>query len=306
MATVGENRFQLLLSAFYFSVRFLPRLPQPLRFQRRKRKLPIKITVASIKEFTTALAAPEMEGRGTMQPGGEKAANWIADRFKQLGLKPLGDKDSYLQKVEFKEITTIPETMFQIGDEQLIHGTDFGILPMNNGNKNISGEMVFVAYGIVADSVKRNDLKGIDVSGKIVVMLDGPPTDIPKEAWDKQKASFIFRQMLIQKGATALVTIGHGREENSPETSISYFSRRQISMTDESGYPAFVPPFIYVSSKAAEKLFAKSGVTLKDALQQADSNDFKPFKLNQKAKLVAKYKTQKGAAYNVAGYHRRL
>ena len=43
-------------------------------------------------------------------------------------------------------------------------------------------------------------------------------------------------------------------------------------------------------------------MTLKDALQQAESNDFKPFKLNQKAKLVAKYKTQKGAAYNVAGY----
>ena len=40
-----------------------------------------KITVASIKEYTTALASPEMEGRGTMQPGGEKAANWIADTF---------------------------------------------------------------------------------------------------------------------------------------------------------------------------------------------------------------------------------
>ena len=108
--------------------------------------------------------------------------------------------------------------------------------------------------------------------------------------------------MLMQKGAAAIVYIGHGREENPPEESISYFSRRQITMPDEKGYPEFVPPFIYVSSKAAEKLFAKSGVTLKDALQQAESNDFKPFKLNQKAKIVAKYKTTKGAAYNVAGY----
>ena len=46
-----------------------------------------KITVASIREFTTALAAPEMEGRGTMQPGGDKAANWIADKFKKLRFK---------------------------------------------------------------------------------------------------------------------------------------------------------------------------------------------------------------------------
>ena len=49
-----------------------------------------KITIASIKDATVALSAKEMEGRGTMQPGGDKAANWIADRFKQFGLKPLG------------------------------------------------------------------------------------------------------------------------------------------------------------------------------------------------------------------------
>ena len=63
---------------------------------------------------------------------------------------------------------------------------------MNNGNKNVSGEMVFVAYGIRADSIKRDDLKGIDVSGKIVVMLDGPPANISKEAWEKAKSLVYF------------------------------------------------------------------------------------------------------------------
>jgi Zn-dependent M28 family amino/carboxypeptidase len=72
-------------------------------------------------------------------------------------------------------------------------------------------------------------------------------------------------------------------------------------MPDEEGYPAFVPPFVYVGGKAAEKLFAKSGVSLKDALTQAESSDFKPFKLNQKAKLVAKYKSTKGFSSNVVG-----
>jgi hypothetical protein len=261
-----------------------------------------KITVASIKEYTTALAAPEMEGRGTMQPGGDKAANWIADKFKALGLKPLGDNNSYLQRVEFKETASTPETAFQVGDDQLNHGRDFGILPMNNGNKNVTGEMVFVGYAIVADSIKRNDLKGVDVNGKIVVVLEGPPANIPKEAWKQQKASMIFTQNLMKQGAAALVYIGHGREEHTPDESISYFSRRQITMPDEEGYPAFVPPIIYVGSNAAEKLFAKSGVTLKDALAQAEGGEFKPIKLNQKAKLTAKYKMQKGAAYNVAGF----
>ncbi len=130
-----------------------------------------KIKIETIKEATTTLSSAEMEGRGTMQPGGDKAANWIADRFKQLGLKPLGDKDSYHQKVEFKETVATPETSLTIGDEKLDFWSDYGFLPMNNGNKDVSGDMVFVAYGIQAPSIKRDDLKGIDVRGKIVVLL---------------------------------------------------------------------------------------------------------------------------------------
>lgn len=41
-----------------------------------------KITIGSIKDMTAALASPEMEGRGTGQPGGDRAAAWIADKFK--------------------------------------------------------------------------------------------------------------------------------------------------------------------------------------------------------------------------------
>jgi hypothetical protein len=46
----------------------------------------------TIKEVVSALSADEMQGRGTMQAGGDKAASYIADRFAKLGLKPLGNK----------------------------------------------------------------------------------------------------------------------------------------------------------------------------------------------------------------------
>lgn len=267
-----------------------------------EKSLAEKITVQTIKDVTTVLSADDMQGRGTMQPGGDKAANWIADRFKQLGLKPLGDKDSYLQKVEFKETVATSETSFSVGEEKLNFGTDYGFLPMNNGNKDVSGEMVFVAYGIQAQSINRDDLAGVNVMGKVVVMLEGPPANIPKKAWDDQKAGSLFFRNIIQKGAAALVFIGHGREEHSPDESINYFARRQITMPDEEGYPAFVPPVVYVGSKAAEKLFAKSGVALKDALAQAEQNSFKPINLKEKAKIVAKYKIGKGFSNNVVGY----
>ncbi len=146
------------MSAFFVSLLFFGQIfaqngtaTAPAALSAIEKQIADKITVATIKEYTNALAAPEMEGRGTMQPGGDKAANWIADRFQKMGLKPLGERSGYLQKIEFKESVAATETMFQIGEEKLQHGTDFALLPMNNGNKDVSGEMVFAAFGIVAD-----------------------------------------------------------------------------------------------------------------------------------------------------------
>ena len=261
-----------------------------------------KISVASIKEMTAALASPEMEGRGTGQAGGEKAANWIADRFKAYGLKPIGDKGSYLQKVDFKETVTTAETAFTAGDQNLAHGTEFAFVPMNNGNKNVSGEMVFVSYGIQAKQANIDMLEGANLSGKIVVMIEGPPPGFPKKDWDAQKAGMSILRTIILSGAAAVVFVGIGNEEHPPEESISYLSRRQLTLPSEEGYPAEVPPMLYVSAAGAEKLFAKSGLTRADAIQKAVTREFKPIDLKQKAKIVAKYAVNKVSAYNVVGY----
>jgi hypothetical protein len=264
--------------------------------------LAAKIDVQTIKDVTATLSADEMQGRGTMQPGGDKAADWIADRFKTLGLKPLGEKGSYLQKINFKEIVATPETSLTIGDEKLSFGTDFSLLMMNNGNRDISGEMVFVGFGIQGKGTNRDDLKGIDLAGKIVVLFQGHPAGITKKEWEDNKASSIFRRNLIQQGAAAIVYVGNGSEDSATDERISYDSRRQIILPNEDGYPAGYPPYVHIGAKAAEKLFAASGVTLKDAAAQAELNTFKPFKLNQKARLIAKYKTTKGTSNNVVGY----
>jgi hypothetical protein len=263
-----------------------------------------RINIQTIKDYTAALAAPEMEGRGTMQPGGDKAANWIADRFKAMGLKPLGEKGTFLQKIDFKETVLTPETTFRVGEETLKLGSDYGFIPYSTNDKSASGEMVFVAYGLPAKSIGRNDLDGINVSGKVVVMLDGPPANISKEDWEKAQAKWTILGNLVRSGAAAIVQIGHGREKETekPEVTIDYVSRRQIALASEAGESLPIPPVLMASKSGAEKLFAKSGVALKDALAQAEQNTFKPIKLNQSARIVAKYKTTKGASSNVVGY----
>src|SRR6185369_14224570 len=106
------------------------------------------ISVATIKETVNALAADDMQGRGTAQPGGDKPATYLADRFAKLGLKPLGDKNSYLQPIKFKETLVSPETTITIGDQKLKLGPDFFVLPPFTGDENVNGGVVFVGYGV--------------------------------------------------------------------------------------------------------------------------------------------------------------
>jgi hypothetical protein len=74
-------------------------------------------------------------------------------------------------------------------------GPDFYPSPLLSGDKNVTGALVFVAYGLTLTNPKRNDLAGIDVKGKIVVLMEGPPKNIEKNSWKKVKAQF----QVIQK-----------------------------------------------------------------------------------------------------------
>lgn len=265
-------------------------------------ELAAKISVDTIKELTGALSAPDMQGRGTMQPGGDKAAGYIADRMAKLGLKPLGDKGSYLQKIKFKETVLAPETSVKIGDETLKQRDDFYSMPFNNGDKSASGDLVFVGYSIMAKAINRADLDGMDVSGKIVVMIQGPPASISDEDWKAARASMGIMRLLVQRQAAGFIFIDHGREKHPYAESADYLSRRQISLSDEqAGFPPGLPPFIAVGGQGAEKLFAKSGTTMKEAIAKAEKEDFRAFKLNQSAKINIKFKQTSGTSNNVAG-----
>jgi hypothetical protein len=67
-----------------------------------ERKAAARVKLETIREVTTALSSPEFEGRGTGQPGADKAAQYLADRFAKLGLKPAGENGTYLQPIKFK------------------------------------------------------------------------------------------------------------------------------------------------------------------------------------------------------------
>ena len=266
-----------------------------------EQKLVDSLSITSIKDTVNALAADEMQGRGTGQPGGDKAAAYLADRFAKLGLKPLGEKNSYLQPIKFRETQFLPQTAFTAGDQSLKFGTDYFVTPPLSGDKNINAKMYFIGYGISFPFLKRNDLADLDVRGKIVVMLDGPPPEISKDQWKKAQAQFNVLRGLIARGAAALVTIGQDTETLTFAELADYLTRRQIEPEGEQEMPDFLPPFVSISEPAAEKLFAASGFTRAEAMAKAKGDDFKPIDLKQNGTITVKLKKAKGVGNNVIG-----
>ena len=259
-----------------------------------------RLSVATIKETVSTLAADDMQGRGTAQPGGDKAAAYLAARFAKLGLKPLGDKNTYLQPIKFRE-TQFLQTTFNAGNESLKAGTDFFVTPPYSGDENIKGDLVFVAYGLAAPFLKRNDFGSMDVRGKIVLLRNGPPPEINKEQWKKASAQTSVLRGLIARGAAAIVIVGQDTDTLTFSEVADYLSRRQVEPASEQEMPEFLPPFLSVSEAAAEKLFAASGVTWADVSAKAKRDDFTPIDLKQPGTITIKLKKTTGISNNVVG-----
>src|SRR5262245_3414189 len=138
------------------------------------------------------LASPECEGRGIDTKGIEKAADYIADAFKAAGLKPAMKDGSYFQPFT---VTTgaklgMPTKATLAGpggkERELTLGTDYN--PMGySPNSKVAGSLVFVGYGITAPELKYDDYSGMDVAGKVVVMIRRTPraTATGEQRFDK-------------------------------------------------------------------------------------------------------------------------
>jgi Zn-dependent M28 family amino/carboxypeptidase len=140
-----------------------------------------------IRAHVKFLASDLLEGRGTGQRGGDIAAEYIATEFSLHGLKPAGDNGSYLQKVPMVGIKTVDDgTTFSLVPKQgspleLKNRVDY--VAMDETGKTdttIDAPLVWIGYGINAPEYKWNDYAGIDVKGKVVLMLvNEPPSDDP-------------------------------------------------------------------------------------------------------------------------------
>ncbi|MBK8698095.1 MAG: hypothetical protein IPN29_00285 [Saprospiraceae bacterium] len=132
------------------------------------------ITAEDMKKHLYIIASKEMGGRDTPSPGLEKAANYIEEHFKSLGLAP-GNNGSYRQYYSLYK-DSMQDASLVINGKKLVLNTDFQAMTSNYAAGLRFSEVVFAGYGI-SDGDKRNDYKDLNVTGKLVLIADGIPAD---------------------------------------------------------------------------------------------------------------------------------
>ncbi|MFA5403864.1 MAG: M28 family peptidase [Ignavibacteria bacterium] len=138
-----------------------------------------EITKEEIYRHIKYLASDKLEGRYPGTIGGNLAMDYISKEFKTYGLTPFGDS-SYIQPVEMitdlrlgngNKLELIKE------GESINYEVEKDWIPLSfTSNGNMNGELVFIGYGITAPDLNYDDYKGIDVTGKIVVIITNSPT----------------------------------------------------------------------------------------------------------------------------------
>ncbi len=147
-------------------------------------KVPVtapSIRAAAILNHVKVLASDQYEGRFPGTKGEQLSISYIADQFKKAGLKPGNTDGTYLQNVPVVGITPDPNTALTFAKgstTQTLKFKDDVVAWSKRVQRTVSldkSDVVFVGYGVQAPEFNWDDYKGVDLTGKTVIVLVGDP-----------------------------------------------------------------------------------------------------------------------------------
>ena len=126
------------------------------------------------------LASPELKGRATGSPELEKAASYIASQFQSFGVKP-ADGKSYQQAFSTTvgaKLGANNQLLAEESGRNVLLKVKTGFIPFSfSSTGKFTGQAVFAGYGITAKDLNYDDYDGLDVKGKIVILLRHEPQE---------------------------------------------------------------------------------------------------------------------------------
>jgi Zn-dependent M28 family amino/carboxypeptidase len=285
------------------------------------------ITAAGLLQHIRNLSDDSLEGRGPGTPGEAKAVAYIEGQFRALGLQPGNPDGTYQQKVEMIGYTPQPTGSFTAGGKTipLRFKDDFVANSRHNRpeTKVANSDIVFVGYGVEAPEYGWDDFKGMDVTGKTIIMLINDPA-VPAagrtpsggettvedmehldSAMFRGKAMTYYGrwtykyEQATRKGAAAVFivheTVPAAYGWNVVRSSNSIEALDVISPDAESR----VPVEGWITLDKARQLFAAAGQNWDSLHRAAATKEFKPVALSAKANVTVKIGVRRMSGMNV-------
>lgn len=236
---------------------------------------------ARMRKDITFLASDECEGRGPGTKGIDLAADYIANEFKNAGLKSGAGTDNYFQPFTMSGSPKLgaPNSLRFNGPQgqeiELAIDKDYRPLGLTAAAK-LTAPLVFVGYGATAEKISYDDYKDLDVAGKIVVLLRKTPrADNTLAPFDDDRSiqHAALRQKLINAGEhkAALVIFVNDRDTAK--------SGDPLMELEFSGFAAANPskvPAVQIRRDVLDRMLRSIlGVGLREMEQDID-HDLKP------------------------------
>lgn len=279
------------------------------------------ITKEAIMNHVKVLASDEYEGRAPGTRGEELTIKYLADQMKQIGLQPGNTDGTYFQKVPVVGITVENqnaemEVKAAGRDMKLKFGDDFVARSVRfSEDLSFDADMVFVGYGVVAPEYGWDDYKGMDVRGKVLIMLvSDPPIPDPKNQSRLDEKMFKGRAMTYygrwtykfeiaaEKGAAGVLVVHETGPAGYPwEVPKGSFKSENFDVVSKDNNMSRVNLEGWIKDTKTRELLKAVGQDF-DALKRASiTKEFKPVDLKSRAKLQIKQKLRRIESNNVVG-----
>jgi len=253
-----------------------------------------------------------LEGRAPGTRGDLLARTYIASEMERIGLKPGAADGSYFQPVPLLSMTADPgmTLTFSGGGRNLSlqYRSDFVAVAAKQ-QEHVSlkdAELVFVGYGIDAPEQNWDDYKGMDLSGKILLMMNNDPSpDDPSEFAGKARLYYGrwgYKYEIAAKKKSAGALIIHTRESAGYGWNVveSSWSGEQFELAHD---PASTTSLIngWTTLEATRQILDMAGLNLDDLVASAQDRSFKPVPLGLTLSTVIDTRIRKVMTTNVLG-----
>jgi len=252
------------------------------------------------------LADDRLKGRETGSPEHREAAEYIARQFKDAGLQPAGT-DGYFQSVPFRSRSIVEER----SSLSLVRGSE--VVPVVLGDEatfsmriepaaHVEAPIVFAGYGLQVPESKHDDLAGLDLKGKVVMLLTGGPSSIPGPLlahYQNTRWSY-----LKQAGAIGVISIQNPKGQDIPwdRSKLARFLPSMAIADPALDETAGQQLAVTVNAAAAEKFFVGSGHRFAELLELSNAGQVLPrFTIPASVRATVAIDAQSLRSDNVAG-----